>query len=342
MTSTSMVAEAGPGAQALIKEARRRQRRRYAAIGVVAGVVLAAVATTVAVISATTTGARTVSQNPSGAGTATQSYRFTMTAATSEFVSGMQSVPQTFSGIFDPARRTGEETETSDSNAPLLPATSPARSAGQKYHTVIQVYSGRYVYVRVNARKGSPFYGKHWIRWLSLPYPSGSFGAGLNAPLEMTFLDMLGTRQPNVLIVLAGSPTNPLVSSSHDLLAALRSVGHVRKIGRSSGPGWTGTRYGFTANRVGVKQSGCGLDLSLTGTVDVDQQGRVRAIEDTLSDSHSPSTCGLKPISPFLQWIHLQWTVTMTFSDFGVPVHTTAPPASETACMAKFLRCPRS
>lgn len=42
MKSTAVVSEPGPGAEALIKEARRRQRRRYAATGVAVVAVAAA------------------------------------------------------------------------------------------------------------------------------------------------------------------------------------------------------------------------------------------------------------------------------------------------------------
>ena len=42
MKSTAVVPEPGPGVEALIKEARRRQRRRYAATGIAAVAVAAA------------------------------------------------------------------------------------------------------------------------------------------------------------------------------------------------------------------------------------------------------------------------------------------------------------
>src|SRR5579859_1263655 len=53
------------------------------------------------------------------------------------------------------------------------------------------------------------------------------------------------------------------------LLALLKSAGTVTGEGPATGPGWTGTKYGFT-----VPASG-GVS-SATGTVYVDSQGEVR------------------------------------------------------------------
>jgi hypothetical protein len=51
----------------------------------------------------------------------------------------------------------------------------------------------------------------------------------------------------------------------------LRSAGTVREAGSASGPGWTGTRYVFTVRFPEGQQS-------LTATVELDQQGRVRRL----------------------------------------------------------------
>jgi hypothetical protein len=112
---------------------------------------------------------------------------------------------------------------------------------------------GGYIYTNISPPKSSPLYGKRWEKLPLATLPgsqNGRFGA-----------------------LLSGSPGDQIVNPD-DLLAALHSVGQVREIGPASGPGWTGTRYAFTAKLSAITR--------LRGTVDVDQQGQVRAIEDTM------------------------------------------------------------
>ncbi len=88
--------------------------------------------------------------------------------------------------------------------------------------------------------------------------------------------------------------------------AMLRSAG-VREEGATSGPGWTGTRYAFTARFPRARES-------VTGTVDVDQQGRVRRLVTiTTQGTHGRITTDRD----------------LTFGNFGAPVPVTAPPASQ-------------
>jgi len=95
-----------------------------------------------------------------------------------------------------------------------------------------------------------------------------------------------------------------------DLLALLQSATDVREVGPASGPGWTGTAYSFT---VATTLNGpLHTPLSLTGTVDVDQQGRVRQLNARDSFSRTVSQ------------------VEVTFGDFGLPVSVSPPPASQT------------
>lgn len=105
--------------------------------------------------------------------------------------------------------------------------------------------------------------------------------------------------------VLAVAQANP-----QSLLAMLESAGTVRDKGPASGPGWTGTEYTFT---VTIRPSGPGSAGTVTGTVDVDRQGRVRDLAATVA--------GLLPGSTGI-------SVDTTFGDFGVPVSVAPPPAS--------------
>jgi hypothetical protein len=93
------------------------------------------------------------------------------------------------------------------------------------------------------------------------------------------------------------------------LLALLRSAGTVTDEGPASGPGWTGTKYGFTA-------ATSGRVSSATGTVYVDSRGEVRRL---LTIMTLPTGGGY----------HSTSTEDVSFSDFGAPVSVTAPPASQ-------------
>jgi len=95
-----------------------------------------------------------------------------------------------------------------------------------------------------------------------------------------------------------------------DLLALLQSATQVREVGPASGPGWTGSAYTFT---IATTLNGLlHTAVSLSGTVDVDQQGRVRQLDGLDSFRGTVSQ------------------VEITFGDFGLPVSVSAPPASET------------
>jgi hypothetical protein len=93
------------------------------------------------------------------------------------------------------------------------------------------------------------------------------------------------------------------------LLALLKSAGTVTNEGPASGPGWTGTKYGFT-----VATSG-GVS-SATGTVYVDSQGEVRRLLTIITLQTGGG-------------YHSTSTEDISFSDFGAPVSVTAPPASQ-------------
>jgi hypothetical protein len=102
------------------------------------------------------------------------------------------------------------------------------------------------------------------------------------------------------------------------LLGLLKSAGSVRAEGQASGPGWTGTKYAFTSPH----QPG-GRIVTESGTVYVDNQGRVRRLMTTIRWRLSfPSTHTTRDFTTVYD---------VTFGGFGVRVAVTAPPASQVA-----------
>jgi hypothetical protein len=140
-------------------------------------------------------------------------------------------------------------------------------------------FIGEYVYTRVSPGSGFTITGKPWDK----------------APLPPT-----GTNVPGGGYSFASDrPVSP-----DALLAVLQSTATVRDSGSASGPGWTGFRYTFTAR--------LGPQSSVTGTVYIDKQGRVRDLMTTATEQN-----GLTTERDF------------TFSGFGAPVQVTAPPAAQ-------------
>jgi hypothetical protein len=141
-------------------------------------------------------------------------------------------------------------------------------------------FIGRYVYTRVSSGPGG--LGRPWNK---APVPSAA-ADGMPPGYE-----------------IYGFVTDQPVSPA-EFARVLRSAGTVHDDGPVSGAGWTGVKYVLTASFPQVRQS-------VTATVYVDQQGRVRR----------------------LVTITTQGAVTtdrdLTFSDFGLPVSATAPPASQ-------------
>jgi hypothetical protein len=138
-----------------------------------------------------------------------------------------------------------------------------------------------YVYTQVAPGSG---FGKPWNK---SPVPSARADA-------MPGYDVYG--------FVTDQPVRPA-----ELSGVLRSAGTVREAGSASGPGWTGTRYAFTARFPGAQES-------VSGTVDIDQQGQVR-----------------RPVTTTTQGTHGRITTDrdLTFSNFGAPVPVTTPPASQ-------------
>ncbi|WP_214110942.1 hypothetical protein [Acrocarpospora catenulata] len=100
------------------------------------------------------------------------------------------------------------------------------------------------------------------------------------------------------VILVKTAPLDPQVA-----LQNLRSATNVEESAPATGDGWTGTRFTFALN--GEKSD---PPVSASGTVDVDDQGRVRRLEVTFDDGN---------------------TNTMTFTDFGTAVTVEAPPADQ-------------
>lgn len=135
------------------------------------------------------------------------------------------------------------------------------------------------------------------------------FANGIPGAPGKTWLELpeLPSTTATPIKLLTGSPLSVAQANPQSLLAMLESVGSVKDEGPASGPGWTGTEYSFTVTPSGPIHGG-----TVIGTVDVDQQGRVLDLAATV------------PVQPGNTGI----TVNMTFSDFGVPVSVTPPPAS--------------
>lgn len=102
-----------------------------------------------------------------------------------------------------------------------------------------------------------------------------------------------------------------------DVLSVFRSAGQVHAAGRASGPGWSGTRYAFTYTTP-ADATFTMPGVRITEYIGVDQEGRVRSIDASgPGDEVLGSRC--QP------GVSCRTAVSVSFSDFGVPVHVTAP-----------------
>jgi len=161
----------------------------------------------------------------------------------------------------------------------LLAARQPQRPVTAQIR-----FLGRYVYTRVS---GSSTFRKPWDK---APVPPE---AGDGIPPRYEIYGFVTDR-----------PVSPATLSG-----ALRSAGTVREAGSASGPGWTGTRYKFTVRFPEGRQS-------LTATVELDQQGRVRRLVTITTQGKQGDITTDRDL---------------TFGGFGAPVPVTAPPASQVA-----------
>jgi hypothetical protein len=121
---------------------------------------------------------------------------------------------------------------------------------------------------------------------------------------------------------LGNFPPEPAITglandTPQKIVSVIKAGAKVTVVGPVSGSGWTGTRYAFTWTATTGKD---GTDPvppeTISGTVDVDQQGRARylAYNDKMTGGNGTA---------------MVRTYDMGFSDFGIQVTITAPPANQ-------------
>ena len=199
--------------------------------------------------------------------TSQENYRFRLNVTV--LYAGTERSSVVVSGALDPGHERGTE----------LLAVRLARYARDSRTAWIR-FTGKYVYTRVSAEPGPWPAGKPWDK---APVPAA--GA---LPLG----DLYG--------FVSDWPVSP-----DELRAVLRqSAATARDAGPASGPGWTGTRYSFTA-RLSPRSS-------LSGIVYVDNQGRARRLVTTTTEESRVTTYR-----------------NLIFAGFGTPVPVTVPPASQ-------------
>jgi hypothetical protein len=262
----------GVGLQRRVREQgaanRRRHGRHRMRVLVAAGAAMAVAAAgvTAARLAGSGSGAPSPLAAVTGAlaETSAASYRFSVDLTV--HAAGLQVRSDVVSGAFDPRRERGGELLTWHS---------------AQYSAMAQIrFIGKYVYTWVSPGSGMRTISKPWDKAPVLPPGTDALPEG--------DLYGFGTEQP--------------VSPS-ELLGVLRSAATVRDSGPASGPGWTGTRYTFTA-RLSARES-------VSGTVYVDQQGQVRRVVTITTEKQVTMDRDL------------------TFGDFGAPVAVTAPTASQ-------------
>jgi hypothetical protein len=121
------------------------------------------------------------------------------------------------------------------------------------------------------------------------------------------FLRSTGDRDDVGISELADFGRQALLSPQQALEWA-RSASDIRDAGPVSGDGWTGTRFAFTLTD---------RHWRVTGSVDVDGDGRVRRLE-----FRSTSTDTAHGVAGTLHWV-------LTFWDFGIRERVTLPPDSQ-------------
>jgi hypothetical protein len=143
-------------------------------------------------------------------------------------------------------------------------------------------FIGKYVYTWVSPRSGLPSIGKPWDK---APIPTaGAEGMPEGGPYGF----------------VTDQPVSPA-----ELSGVLRSTGKVRDVGPVSGLGWTGVKYVFAARPYDGQES-------VSGTVYVDQQGRVRRLTTITREERKVTR-----------------DTGLIFGGFGAPVSVTAPAASQ-------------
>lgn len=254
------------------RAARERRRRVLAPAGAVAlAAAIASGVTAGAVPGAGTAPAPDAALTAAMVKTSEQSFTFTETARIT--VSPGSRHTTSAAGEFDPVTRTG---------------WTSVDGTGQVLRVL---WAGGHEYVRM--RPHNPL--AHGKLWIEHPQPT--------APLTANPARLLP------LITWGFYANADSVGGPADLLALLKSATSVRGEGPASGPGWTGTKYGFTVNDAGPAFN------SISGTVSVDSSGRVRQLVTVLQGQAGATT--------------MVNQVTIAFGGFGTPVSVTPPPASQ-------------
>jgi opacity protein-like surface antigen len=163
----------------------------------------------------------------------------------------------------------------------------PARHTGWLHAKGLEVrYVGDVVYSQLPA--GTTSDGKRWVA------------------VRRSFV-MVDQPLPPIAVVKVG------FWDPQEALALLRSAFSVHEQGRVSGDGWSGRRYAFDL-RDGQQAKD---NLGMTGTVDVDQSGRVRRLDVTvLVETASGQRAD-------------NFRTVMEFRDYGAHETVSAPPAAE-------------
>jgi hypothetical protein len=149
------------------------------------------------------------------------------------------------------------------------------------------------------------FIGADLYTWAS---PRSGFGKPWDKSLSAAAEDVM---PPGDLYgFISDQPVSP-----DKLAVVLRSAGAaVHDAGAVSGPGWAGIKYTFTARIYEGRES-------VSGAVDVDEQGRVRRLMTITTDTAIPRYA-TKATGPTTDR-------DITFGDFGTPVRASVPPASQ-------------
>jgi hypothetical protein len=250
---------------------RGRRRTRVLAA---AGAVLAASAggVTAALLAQSASGAPSPFAVVTSAVARTSAHSYSFSIDSTARFAGRELNFDMVTGSFDPRRQRGAELLT-------------ANGGGLRQARIQIRFAGRYVYTWVAPGSGLKSIAKPWDK-----APAPPPGA-------------------EVLPELYGFSTEQPVSPG-ELLVVLRSGATVRDEGRAFAPGWTGTKYAFTARLSAVE--------SVSGTVYVDQQGLVRRL-----------------VTATTQGKNFTMTRDLTFGDVGAPVPATAPPASQVEYTSK-------
>jgi len=272
----------------------RRRHRPHAGLLIATGAVVAAASIAIAV---TLTASPAPAPAPAGLAGPAGLTRAAMITAARNYRVNFLTIPvqpesgpaETTTGSFDPARGAGAET---------IDGVDIAR------------YDGRYIYLRI-----LPAARKIYEQNFHVILRPGQIWERVTEPKLH--------RSPFILMteLQAGSVASVQVLSPPGLVALLKGASHVRDTGRVSGPGWTGTAYSFQLSAsMPVPSSKLSTIVTTRGTVDIDQQGRIRSLIGltTSRTPHAPGGDGLTVSS-----------VSLTFSGFGQPIPASIPPASQ-------------